>query len=241
MCISRLFLFSFALGLCVSEPRAAEEAIVPLNGHIEANQYISPTGTFRITIPVSAALGGTVSDTENVVTFQDSFNTHLSIACFKMDATQRWEQEARGRKDYLIWFFSNFVQADFQHRFPGARVESAHFLGKVEAGALLTYNLLPGGSMFGSKVMVSGNTEPPVAKRGNLVFLRNDHIFILSIELTEKVLESGAYTKTVAEEDDILRQRLLSLLGKITFSTPPAAPAAETTTAPAQTPVVPTK
>jgi hypothetical protein len=241
MCISRLLFLSFALGLCVSEPRAAQESLAPLNGHIETNQYVSPTGTFRVTIPVSPTLGGTISDTENVVTFQDNFNTHQSIACFKMDATQRWELEARGRKDYLIWFFSNFVEADFERRFTGARVESAHFLGKIESGSLLTYNLLPGGSMFASKIVINSNEQPPVAKRGNLVFLRNDHILILSIELSEKVLEGAAFTQTVAEEDDLLRQRLLSLLGKMTFSTPPAMPVAEKTTAPAQTTVVPAK
>lgn len=235
MCLSRLLFSGLAFAFCALQPLAAQSSAGPLVGQVEENQYVSPTGAFRVTIPVSAALGGSISDTENVVTFQDSFTTHESIACFKMDASLQREHEARGRKDYLIWFFSNFVQADFEHRFPGARVESAHFLNKIESGTLLTYNLLPGGSMFSDRVMVVANEAPRLAKRGNLVFVHDEYIFIISIELTEKVLERSAYNKTVAEEDDILRQRLLGLLGKITFAAPPAMPAADATSVPTQT------
>ena len=241
MCIRHLIFWGFALVLCALHPLAAQESAGPLIGQVGANQYVSPTGAFSVTIPVSTALGGSVFDTENVVTFQDSFNTHQSIACFKMDASLQREYEARGRKDYLIWFFSNFVQADFEHRFPGTRVESAHFLNKIESGALLTYNLLPGGSMFGASVMIVPNEAPLVAKRGNLIFMHNEYVFILSIELSEKVLERGAYTKTVAEEDEILRHRLLGLLGKMAFAAPPALPAADTTNTPTQIPATPAK
>jgi hypothetical protein len=235
MCLSRLIFSGLTLACCALQPLVAQGVAGPLIGHVEENQYVSPTGAFSIAIPVIAALGGSISDTENVVTFQDSFSTHESIACFKMDASLHRENEARGRKDYLIWFFSNFVQADFEHRFPGARVESAHFLGKIESGALLTYNLLPGGSMFGAQIMIVANEAPRMAKRGNLIFVRNDHIFIISIELTEKVLERSAYTKTVAEEDELLRQRLLGLLSKITFAAPAAIPATDATSASTQT------
>ena len=44
---------------------------------------------------------------------------------------------------------------------------------------------------------------------------------MLSIELAERILERSTYKKTTAEEDEILRQRLVELLGKVTFSTPP--------------------
>jgi hypothetical protein len=216
--------FVFALILAVLNPLRAQTPATSLVGHVESNKYVSPTGAFRVTIPVIAELGGSITDTDNVVTFQDDFNTHESIACFKMDATQRWEEETRGRKDYLIWFFSNFVQADFQQRFPGARIESAHFIPSVQSGALLTYNLLPGGSMFAFKSIVVDNSEPPMAKRGNLVFAHNGFVYVISIELAEKVLERSAYNKTVTEEDQLLRQRLIDLHNKITFSTPLSQP-----------------
>ncbi len=48
----------------------------------------------------------------------------------------------------------------------------------------------------------------------------------MSTELAERVIEGRAYTKTTAEEDDILRQRLNDMVDKIQFTKPPAAPPA---------------
>jgi hypothetical protein len=53
--------------------------------------------------------------------------------------------------------------------------------------------------------------------------VKNGHIFVLSVELAEKVIEGTAFKKTVAEEDEILRQRLTDIAGKIQFAKPPAA------------------
>jgi hypothetical protein len=61
--------------------------------------------------------------------------------------------------------------------------------------------------------------------------VKNGNIFVLSIELAEKVLERTAYDKTITEENKILRQRLLDLQSKITFAAPPdAAKRADATT-----------
>jgi len=158
-----------------------------------------------------------------VVTFQDDFSVLATIAAFPMDATQRWEFSTRGTKDYLAYFFGNVVMPDFQQSFPGARVESAKFAPGIQDGALLVYLLLPGGSMFAHKLsFVTSADQVPDAKRGNLLLVRNGWVFVLSIELAERVLERGSYNKTPAEEDDILRARLVELLGKITFTVPPA-------------------
>ena len=163
-------------------------------------------------------LGGQIEETEYVVTFRDAFTLHASIACFPMDATQRWENETRGRRDYLVWFFTTFVQGYFQQRFPGATVESAKFIAGVQDGALLTFMLLPGGTMFGERIGLATGEPPPVAKRGNLLFVRDGHIYVLSIELAEKVLERSIFNKTVAEEDAMLQARLADLLAKIEFA-----------------------
>jgi hypothetical protein len=62
--------------------------------------------------------------------------------------------------------------------------------------------------------------------RGNLLFVRNGHVFVLSIELAEKVIEGKSFNKTTAEEDEILRKRLLDIVDKITFTkTTASAPA----------------
>lgn len=194
-----------------------------LAGRVDGRTYVSPTGVFSVTIPVLPELGGSITDTPNVVTFQDEFNTHVSIAAFPQDATQRWELSTRGLKDYLIYFFSNFVLADFKQAFEGAQIESAKFSPSQLDGALITNILLPGGSMFASKILQYDDGRIPIAKRGNLLFVKNGHIFVVSTELAERVIEGKAYKKTTAEEDDILRQRLNDIVDKIQFAKPPAA------------------
>jgi hypothetical protein len=212
-----LFLVCGALHAQTADPPYA------LHGKVEGHTYVSPSGLFRMAIPVLPELGGTVLDTDNVVTFGDNFKTHVSVAVFAQDATQRWENETQGRRDYLVSFFSNYVMPDFQQHANGAKIESARFLPGVQDGALIVYILLPGGSIFADRVSLSGDPDPSlVAKRGNLLFVRNEHVFVISTELAERVLEHNTYHKTTAEEDALLRARLLDLLNSIEFSSPPA-------------------
>ncbi len=203
-------------------------AVVPasaqsLHGKVQGKTYLSPTGLFTVRIPVLPELGGDITDTPNVVTFQDDFNVYISIAAFPQDATQRWENSTRGTKDYLIYFFSNFVLADFKQAFPGVQIESAKYVPGTMDGSLLTYLLIPGGTMFPERVAQIAADRVPVAKRGNFLFVRNSHVFVVSIELAERVIEGKTYAKTTAEEDDLLRTRLIDAVNRITFATPPAA------------------
>ncbi len=212
-----------ALCLLTSLPLLAQQPIDAgsLAGRIDGKIYVSPTGAFRVSIPVLPELGGRILDTPNVVTFQDNFSVLCTIAAFPMDATQRWEHSTRGPKDYLAYFFANFVLPDFQETFRGAEVESAKFAPSIGQGSLLVYLLLPGGSMFADKLaFAAGNAAVPVAKRGNLLLVRNGWIFVLSVELAERVIERSSYQKTTEEEDEILRRRLTDLLEKVTFTAP---------------------
>jgi hypothetical protein len=202
----------------------AQDAAQALAGKVEGKTYVSPTGVFKVTIPVLPELGGEISDTPNVVTFQDAFNVHISIAAFSQDATQRWENSTRGTKDYLIYFFSNFVLSDFKQAFQGVQIESAKFIPGTLEGSLITYILIPAGSMFANKVAQLDNSDRiAIAKRGNLLFVKNGHIFVISVELAERVIEGRTYTKTTAEEDEILRQRLIDVVDKIQFAKLPGA------------------
>ena len=199
-----------------------EGAAAGLNGRVEGRLYISPTGMFRIAIPVLPELGGSINDTANVVTFQDNFNVHVSIGAFPQDATQRWELSTRGLKDYLVYFFDNFIMRDFQQMFAGAQIESAIFSPDTMNGGLFTYILLPGGSMFMDKrALISDGDAPPVAKRGNLVFVRDGYVYVISTELAERVIERSSYKKTTADEDAMLRQRLTDIVKKLEFTRPP--------------------
>jgi hypothetical protein len=226
------FTLSLALAVFALVAHGQDAPVAGLAGKVEGKTYISPTGTFKVTIPVLPELGGEITDTPNVVTFQDAFNVHVSIAAFAQDATQRWENSTRGQKDYLIYFFSNFVLSDFKRAFEGVQIESAKFIPGSLDGALITFILIPGGTMFSDKVpKVSADGSVPIAKRGNLLFVRNGHIFVISIELGERVIEGRAYKKTTAEEDEILRQRLNDIVAKMSFAKP-ATPAATPTSAP---------
>lgn len=218
--MSRRLPVLLALLLAATRLTGAEAA---LSGRIEDRTYVAPGGLFRVPIPVLPELGGSVADTPNVVTFADDFTTYLSIASFPLDAAQIREEASRGRKDYLTNFFTSFVLPDFLQRFPGTKVENPRFLPTQNDGTLLVYLLLPGGSMFRERARFS--LEPAtntVAKRGNVLFLRGDRVYVLSTELAERVLERTTYAKTPAEEDEILRQRLLNLQAKIEFRQPSA-------------------
>jgi hypothetical protein len=209
--------------LAAALPAAAEEDSAAILGSVDAGVYTSPTGAFKVVIPVLPALGGVVHDTSNVVTFRDSFGLQISVAAFPHDATQRWEFSTRGTKDYLIYFFGAYVLPDFKRFSPGTRIESAGYSVDLLDGALFTYILLPGGSMFATKPLFTDETEPPVAKRGNLVFVKNGFTFVISTELSERVTEGSKYHKTEAEENLILRTRLVDVVKKMEFTKPATA------------------
>jgi hypothetical protein len=198
----------------------AQDGPSGLVGSVDAGVYSSPSGAFKITVPVLPALGGVISDTKNVVTFHDTFGVHISVAAFPQDATQRWELSTRGMKDYLVYFFTSFVLPDFRRFTPGAHVESAGFSADFLDGSMFAYVLLPGGSMFDSPPVFGPRATPAVAKRGNLLFVRNGFTFVISTELSEKVTEGSQWKKTSDEEDQILRNRLADVIKKMVFIKP---------------------
>jgi len=196
-----------------------------LFGRVSNGAYISPTGAFQVPIPVRPETGGTITDTANVVTFQDDYDILDIIAAFPMDPSQKWELSIKTKAEYLQGFFSQYVLPDFRRAFPKVEVESTGtFIPSLCDGALVVYTLLPGGSLFASKVpTIDPNRKPPVAKRGNMLFVRNGFIFVVSNELAERATEGSAFTLTQTEEDVLLRERLTDLVAKIHFQSPPAA------------------
>jgi len=216
----------------------------PLVGTIDGNDYVAPTGTYRIRVPVYPMLGGQVNDTENVVTFQDAYGDHSSIGAFPLDTDMRVQKIKAGHKEFLVWFFQNYIQADFQRSFPGTTaMPDARYNSATQGGALFTQLLIPDGSVYTERVFLFPQHPPPVAKRGNLVFERDGFVYVLSMELTERIFQHDTWKKTDAEEETILRGRLYDLLSNMVFTKaktggapPPApAPASTGTTAPAAT------
>ncbi len=204
------------------EPEARQTPPPQIYGRIEGDDYLAPTGVFKIKIPVLPQLGGTVTDTPNVVTFTDDFSTYCSIGAFPLSRELKWEYETRGTRDFLIYFFTTFVMPDFAMRYPGATIEdNGAYLPKFQDGSMMIFTLLPGGSFFESRVEIWPAKEPVVAKRGTLCFVKYNHVFVISSELAERALERSTYTKTITEETAILRQRLLNLVGRMQFIQPP--------------------
>ncbi len=191
-----------------------------LLGRMEGDTYVSANGEFRVRAPVLPELGGQIEDSESVVTFHDDFGTHVSIACFEMDATQRWESDTRGLRDYLLYFFTDIVMANFNTRFPGSKVESARYLPELLDGALVAYSLLPGGSNFENQDSTPGSTprDPVTAKRGTLLFVRHRHVYAISIEIAERATQRTTYHQTIEQEDEQLSGRLTTLAGRMTFT-----------------------
>jgi hypothetical protein len=223
-----------ALAALAAQAQSTEPAVPPaedpgqgasaLIGTVDGDTYVSPTGTFRVPIPVLSALGGAITDTTNVVTFQDEFNTHISIAAFPQDATQRWQLSVLGTKDYLQNFLTSFVLPDFARSFPKIQLEkSGRFVPDFD-GALIAYTLIPGGSMFASRIPhMADDDKPPVAKRGNMLFVKNGTVFVISTELAERVTEGSTYKQTPEQEDALLRDRLIDIANRIRFLKPAAA------------------
>ncbi len=79
--ILRFFTTIFLL-LGIALRAQTDDAPPVLHGKIAGHTYISASGTFRMTIPVLPELGGSILDTDNVVTFGDDFKTHVSVAVF---------------------------------------------------------------------------------------------------------------------------------------------------------------
>jgi hypothetical protein len=208
--------------------RAASPTASPsLYGHIEKDTYFSANGAYKVTVPVRGETGGSVTDNQNVVTFQDDYNILYIIAAFPMDSSQRWELSIKTRQEYLQSFFLQYVLPDFRRAFPGVKVEPAgNYLPKLLDGSLIIYTLLPGGSMFASKMppSIDPDRKPPEAKRGNMIFVNKGFVYVISTELAERVTEGSAYSKTPAEEDLTLREKLEEMVQKIQFLDPAPAP-----------------
>lgn len=193
-------------------------ALPPILGEVHGDNYYSPTGAFRIKIPVLPELNGQVTDSANMVTFQDPFTTYISIVTIPEDTTEKWHIETDGLKDYLSKFFMNFVYRDFISSNRNTHLEQTGlFSPNVQGGAFFAYLTLPGGSMFGNDLRITTLAVPPVAKRGNMIFVHDGWIYVISTELAERVEEGSLYKKTEAEQDQILKERLIDIASSIHF------------------------
>ena len=202
--------------------RAVDDLPAPgrLYGTLKHDSYVAPGGIYSVRVPVLPELGGEIADTESVVTFDDSVGTHISLASFPLDMSQKWDLSEKGLRDYLSYFYVTFVLTDFQSRYPGSTAEATLFVPELMDGSLMGFVLLPGGSAFAGQLAILPGEPPPVAKRGNLLFVHGERIYVVSIELAERVTQRKFFKKTPEEENAILRDRLIQFAGRIQFPAP---------------------
>jgi hypothetical protein len=198
---------------------------VPLLGRVEVNTYIAPTGTFKIEIPISPALGGSITDTQNIVIFDDTYLTHITLANYPLDPTEKWNLSTSSPKEYLLNFFGKQILRNYREAFKNVQIRVdplARFLPTMYGGAFIAYLTIPGGSFFSSRVpQVVADPKPRDAKYGVLLFVQKGYVFIISMEFAEHAIEGSANHLSNEREDTILRGRLLDFASKIEFTEPP--------------------
>ena len=208
-----------------SEPAAAPGPIAPeaaatatkLLGRIDSGRYFAPHGAFSTPVPVLRGEGSAIMDNGEIVVFKDKVATLLTIAAFPMPPVALWEFETTPPKDYLIAFFRDNILRDYVHEFPGSTIESARFLPEVFGGSMVAFTLLPAGSVFAPATPRPPTAPPLVAKRGHLVFVRDGRVFVLAVELAERITRPEGSALTTAEEDQVLFDRLITVLGAMHF------------------------
>jgi len=197
----------------------------PLLGRVEVNTYIAPTGTFKIEIPISPLLGGNITDTENIVIFDDTYLTHVTIANYPLNPTEAWNLSTSSPKEYLLGFFGKQILRNYREAFKNVQIRvdpQARFLPTMYGGAFIAYLTIPGGSFFSSRVpRLVADAKPREAKYGVMLFVQKGYIFIISEEFAEHATEGSANHLSNEQEDTILRGRLLDLASKMEFTQPP--------------------
>lgn len=214
--------------LLVGTTLAADPAATPIEGpapataprllgRIDGERYIAPGDTYSVPVPVLHGDNATVIDNGEIVVFKDKVATLLTIAAFRMPPVARWEYETTPPKDYLIAFFRDNILRDYAHEFPGSNIESARFLPEIFGGALVAFTLLPDGSVFTPATPRAPTAPPLIAKRGHFVFVRDGRVFVVAVELAERVTRSEGPALSIAEEDQVLFDRLVTVLTAMRF------------------------
>lgn len=182
--------------------------------------YQSPSGIFKLPVPVLPELGGRVSDDTLFVHFMDSFTTHITVGVIEMDATFRWEHSIMEPKEFLLNVFNKIVMPQFKAACPTTKADTVLLYPKLKKGALYVGTLHPGNTQFMDRIAFFGKDDNiPTGRRGTLLFSEGEYLFIISSELGERATERSMHTMSDQEENDLLRKRLLKLLKSMKIDT----------------------
>lgn len=202
----------------------ASPAPAKLLGRIADDRYFAPGDVYSVPVPVLQGEGSTIMDNGEIVVFKDKVSTLLTIAAFPLPPIAKWEYETTPPKDYLITFFRDNVLRDYRLEFPETTIESARFLPDVHGGTMVAFTLLPNGSAFQPAEPRAPTAPSAIAKRGHLVFVRDGRIFVIAVELAERVTAQAEYNLNQAQEDHILFNRLVTVITAMRFGQETAQP-----------------
>ena len=62
------------------------------------------------------------------------------------------------------------------------------------------------------------------ACRGNMLFVQDNHLFVVSVELAKLLLDPEAMALSPEGKQELLRKQLLDIVGRITFKSAAPAP-----------------
>ena len=227
LALSSLLAFTvFSLPSVAQPPAPTEAAAQPetpeLCGQIDEGLYHAPSGAYAVPLPVLRGDAAVVMDTDTVVVFKDKLSVLVTIAAFPMPAFARWQHATQTPRDYLVAFFRDNILRDYTKEFPESRVETVKFLPEYHDGTLLVYTVMPGGSAFDLDPVSASlpGHAPGVAKRGHLVFVKNNFVFVLAIELAERVTKRSEFQLSTADEDRVLLERLVTVVTAMQIPAP---------------------
>lgn len=189
----------------------------PLQGRIENGRYHAPGNVFSVAVPVLHGDKTAIMDNGEIVVFKDKVATLLTIASFSLPPFEKWQHDTTPPRDYLIQMFRENILRDYATEFPGSSIENARFIPGFQGGTLAAFTLMPGGSAFEPATPPPAGTPAPAAKRGHLVFVRDDRVFVFAIELAERVTQGAEYKLTTEEEDRMLFGRLITVVATTRF------------------------
>ena len=155
-----------------------------LQGKIEDTIYISAKGKFKVPIPVNKQWGGMIQDTPQAVSFTDDFGRLYRIECSN---SETYKLQAIEKKSYLQEFLNGFYlpQTVFHYR-PSARIIEEYYIVDLLDGAYFCIVNIPEGSITVSSSDRKNYTQHE-ARRGLLLFIIKNRIYIVSSDVGEKL------------------------------------------------------
>lgn len=178
--------------------------------------YYSPIGRFQLPVPVSSAMGGKTTEKKGSVSFIDDM-----CSLYRIDYGRLGEHEKRlfkkmGREKYLSSFFTNvYLDTFLRRRMPELKIDFEEYLGDEKSGILYAQLDAPKGSVC----TISSDGAPPMrldAKRGIVVVVYGDRIFVITTELWQLPLPSGITLKELhAQQEQQLKENTMSFMRTI--------------------------